>query len=84
MSKVTMELSATTALNILGFLKEFEQELNLHPLCRFMLESYQEFEAEINSKMTQEQFEDAVKEIKIAVLMGKAPDNAKSGSIFNK
>lgn len=84
MNKVKIELSATTALNILGFLKEWQEDLKSNPECQMMAESVEEFEEQVESKITTEQFEDAVMEITLATLMGKAPDNAKGGSIFKK
>lgn len=84
MNKIKIEISATTALKIMGFLMEFEEDMKSNPECQLMCESIQEFNNEVESKMTYEQFEDAKAEIRIATLIGKAPDNAKNGSIFKQ
>lgn len=84
MSKVSIKLKPVTILTIYSFLMEFESEMKSNPKIGLLHDSFKEFEDEFILKISDEQYEESKKEVQIAILMGRVPDNAKSGSIFKK
>jgi hypothetical protein len=82
MAEITIKIKALSAINILGFLSEFKEDMQAQQFGAMLLESVLDFEEGCIDAITDDQFEEVQKEVQIAILMGRAPDNAKSGSIF--
>lgn len=82
MSSLEIKIQATHALTLYAFLHEFKEDMESRRDCDLLHQSFKDFENAVLEKVSDEQFEEFRKDTQIAILMGKAPDNAKSGSIF--